>query len=90
MSNPAQNLRARKSNGAANGNGNGHTNGKTDGNGVQARLSNAYSKTVSANAMPTAYGQAMDKKLDEHQSYEFGGPVGVTAMMVGFPILMCK
>jgi hypothetical protein len=22
--------------------------------------------------------------------YEFGGPVGVTAMMVGFPALMCE
>ena len=22
--------------------------------------------------------------------YEFGGPIGVTAMMVGFPVLMCE
>jgi delta24(24(1))-sterol reductase len=22
--------------------------------------------------------------------YEFGGPVGVTAMMLGFPLLMCE
>ena len=23
-------------------------------------------------------------------SYEFGGPVGVSAMMIGFPLLMCE
>ncbi|WVF70772.1 hypothetical protein IAT40_005566 [Kwoniella sp. CBS 6097] len=40
------------------------------------------------NAMPTEHGQEMDKKLDEHSEYEFGGPVGVVAMMVGFPLLM--
>lgn len=78
------NLRARKTNGngaAANGNG----ASKSD----SATIASGQSKTL-INNIPTAYGQAMDKKLDEHQSYEFGGPVGVAAMMIGFPILMCE
>ncbi|OWZ69186.1 hypothetical protein AYX15_00036 [Cryptococcus neoformans] len=40
------------------------------------------------NAVPTEHGQERDKELDEHQEYEFGGPVGVLAMMLGFPLLM--
>lgn len=79
MSGSASNLRERKPNGAANG---AAANGaSTNGNG------NADS-TVAVN-MPTIYGQAMDKKLDTHESYEFGGPAGVTAMMIGFPLMMC-
>jgi len=78
------NLRARKTNGngaAANGNGKAAVASATIANGQSNQL---------INAIPTAYGQAMDKKLDEHQSYEFGGPRGVSAMMIGFPILMCE
>lgn len=30
----------------------------------------------------------LDKKLDNEVVYEFGGPVGVCAMMTGFPALM--
>jgi delta24(24(1))-sterol reductase len=33
-------------------------------------------------------GRKLDALLDQHGSYEFGGPWGVTAMMTGFPILM--
>ncbi|PWN36771.1 putative ERG4-sterol C-24 reductase [Meira miltonrushii] len=33
-------------------------------------------------------GRESDKKLDEHEEYEFGGPWGVTAMMTLFPVLM--
>ncbi|KZP01435.1 ERG4/ERG24 ergosterol biosynthesis protein [Calocera viscosa TUFC12733] len=33
-------------------------------------------------------GMEVDKKLDTHQSWEFGGPPGVTAMIFGFPVLM--
>ncbi|KIR81692.1 delta24(24(1))-sterol reductase [Cryptococcus gattii EJB2] len=40
------------------------------------------------NAVPTEHGQERDKELDEHQEYEFGGPIGVLAMMLGFPVLM--
>ncbi|KZV84349.1 ERG4/ERG24 ergosterol biosynthesis protein [Exidia glandulosa HHB12029] len=37
---------------------------------------------------PTEQGKEIDKKLDRHLNYEFGGPWGVTAMMTGFPLLM--
>ncbi|OCF55613.1 delta24(24(1))-sterol reductase [Kwoniella mangroviensis CBS 10435] len=73
MDRPSSNLRKRKSNG--NLNSDNILNGKS-------------TALLKINAMPTEHGQEMDKKLDEHQSYEFGGPVGVTAMMVGFPLLM--
>ncbi|CAO1613069.1 unnamed protein product [Parajaminaea phylloscopi] len=33
-------------------------------------------------------GRVTDKKLDQHDDWEFGGPWGVTAMMVFFPLLM--
>ncbi|KAG8818632.1 C-24(28) sterol reductase [Serendipita sp. 399] len=36
----------------------------------------------------TAKGKKQDKLMDEHQYYEFGGPWGVTAMMLIFPVLM--
>lgn len=80
---------------------NGTTNGANGVNGVNGANANGVrqrkktSEVVASgqstqimNAIPTAYGQAMDKKLDEHQTYEFGGPLGVTAMMLGFPVLM--
>jgi delta24(24(1))-sterol reductase len=88
---PAANLRKRKSNSAL--------NSDNIANGKSTAL-------LKINAVPTEHGQEMDKKLDEHQScvrlrrdrrsssadprYEFGGPVGVTAMMIGFPLLMCE
>ncbi|THV02473.1 ERG4/ERG24 ergosterol biosynthesis protein [Dendrothele bispora CBS 962.96] len=33
-------------------------------------------------------GKKLDQKLDQHGSYEFGGPLGVAAIMTGFPVLM--
>ncbi|CAD6893802.1 unnamed protein product [Tilletia laevis] len=33
-------------------------------------------------------GRAQDKKLDAHYEYEFGGPVGVIALMTFFPLIM--
>ncbi|CCA75379.1 probable ERG4-sterol C-24 reductase [Serendipita indica DSM 11827] len=36
----------------------------------------------------TAKGKERDKAMDQHQYYEFGGPWGVTAMMLFFPVLM--
>ncbi len=53
MSGPASNLRARKTNGASTGNG---------------EAKKAASGTVLSYAIPTEYGQAMDRKLDTHQS----------------------
>lgn len=60
---PASNLRARKTNGAAS-NGNGAAKA-VNGNGKAAN------GTVLSYAIPTEYGQAMDRKLDTHQSYVF-------------------
>ncbi|ORY27457.1 ergosterol biosynthesis ERG4/ERG24 [Naematelia encephala] len=70
---PSSNLRKRKSNPVL----------KSD-----DVLNGRSTALLKVNAVPTEHGQEMDKKLDEHQSYEFGGPVGVTAMMIGFPLLM--
>ncbi|THH17795.1 hypothetical protein EW146_g3095 [Bondarzewia mesenterica] len=36
----------------------------------------------------TDEGRKADERLDKHDTYEFGGPWGVTAMMIGFPSLM--
>ncbi|GJE98272.1 ERG4/ERG24 ergosterol biosynthesis protein [Phanerochaete sordida] len=39
-------------------------------------------------AIPSEDGKKIDKLLDSHTEYEFGGPVGVVGIMAGFPILM--
>lgn len=36
----------------------------------------------------TEKGRESDRRMDTHQTYEFGGPWGVTAMIVFFPMLM--
>ncbi|PFH51778.1 hypothetical protein AMATHDRAFT_141557 [Amanita thiersii Skay4041] len=36
----------------------------------------------------TDEGRASDQRLDSHETYEFGGPWGVFAIMTGFPVLM--
>jgi delta24(24(1))-sterol reductase len=46
------------------------------------------STTVSRIYAPTEHGRLIDAKLDSHTSWEFGGPWGVTAMMLGFPVMM--
>ncbi|KAK7012870.1 ergosterol biosynthesis ERG4/ERG24 [Favolaschia claudopus] len=33
-------------------------------------------------------GKEIDRRLDQHDKYEFGGPFGVTCIMLGFPALM--
>lgn len=65
MSGPASNLRARKTNGAS---GNAATDGAANTATIPARNKNAAG-TVLSYAIPTEYGQAMDRKLDTHQSY---------------------
>ncbi|QRV88747.1 C-14 sterol reductase ERG24 [Ceratobasidium sp. AG-Ba] len=37
---------------------------------------------------PSSEGQKTDARLDVHEHYEFGGPAGVTSMILIFPILM--
>ncbi|CAE7112389.1 unnamed protein product [Rhizoctonia solani] len=41
-----------------------------------------------ASREPTVEGRVTDARLDTHEDYEFGGPMGVTAMMTFFPLLM--
>ncbi|WVO17798.1 hypothetical protein L204_105496 [Cryptococcus depauperatus] len=62
---------------------------KHEGKLVSDSITNGKSTALlKVNAIPTEYGQEMDKKVDEHEEWEFGGPTGVLAMMVLFPILM--
>lgn len=46
--------------------------------------------TVNSNGVPLFKNKMtkLDQKLDNEVVYEFGGPVGVVAMMLGFPCLM--
>lgn len=41
-------------------------------------------------AKPSEEALARDRLADTHTRYEFGGPVGVSCMMVGFPLMMCE
>ncbi|CAE7137303.1 unnamed protein product [Rhizoctonia solani] len=43
---------------------------------------------TNGSAQPTDVGKESDARLDKHETYEFGGPWGVTAMVFGFPVLM--
>ncbi|KAF8141513.1 ergosterol biosynthesis ERG4/ERG24 [Boletus edulis] len=48
-------------------------------------------QSAAAPATTSDEGRKIDQFLDQHQTrvpYEFGGPWGVTAMMIGFPLLM--
>eukprot|EP01117_Protostelium_nocturnum_P020722 TRINITY_DN948_c0_g1_i1.p1 TRINITY_DN948_c0_g1~~TRINITY_DN948_c0_g1_i1.p1 ORF type:complete len:473 (-),score=169.00 TRINITY_DN948_c0_g1_i1:119-1537(-) len=44
--------------------------------------------TVSKKENITEEGRKLDLKLDQEIVFEFGGPIGVTLMMIGFPLLM--
>ncbi|THG92652.1 hypothetical protein EW026_g8324 [Hermanssonia centrifuga] len=44
--------------------------------------------TAGAHAFVAEEGKKLDKLLDSHTEYEFGGPWGVLAIMSGFPLLM--
>lgn len=39
---------------------------------------------------PSDEARLRDRQADLHSRYEFGGPLGVTAMMTGFPLMMCE
>jgi hypothetical protein len=39
---------------------------------------------------PSDEARVRDRQADLHSRYEFGGPLGVTAMMTGFPLMMCE
>ncbi|KAJ9096769.1 hypothetical protein QFC21_005039 [Naganishia friedmannii] len=71
---------------------NGFANGNVHSNGTANRSAKPVepATTIARVYKPTEHGRKMDKKLDEHFGWEFGGPWGVSAMMLGFPVLMCK
>ncbi|KIK54331.1 hypothetical protein GYMLUDRAFT_48874 [Collybiopsis luxurians FD-317 M1] len=52
--------------------------------GLRQRKSTGHSDVISI----SEEGKKLDQKIDQHVSYEFGGPWGVFAIMTGFPILM--
>ncbi|EPQ56334.1 ERG4/ERG24 ergosterol biosynthesis protein [Gloeophyllum trabeum ATCC 11539] len=56
-----------------------------NGNGVANGSAN---EKLGPKNVPTEEGRKKDELLDKHDKYEFGGPWGVTAMMIGFPMLM--
>lgn len=47
-------------------------------------------ETVNSNGVPLFKSDVtkLDEKIDNEIVYEFGGPIGVCAMMIGFPLLM--
>jgi delta24(24(1))-sterol reductase len=65
----------------SNGHANGHTNGHA--NGTPKRGRGRPRKEVAA-----AVAVAADPKVDTSGEFEFGGSLGVGAMMIGFPLLM--
>ncbi|KAF1834508.1 hypothetical protein BDW02DRAFT_498217 [Decorospora gaudefroyi] len=73
-----------KGNGYANGEamGNGHTHGYANGNGHTKKQEDAVETTYEFEA------QKLFPKKDPSGKYEFGGALGMSAMMIGFPVLM--
>ncbi|TFK65600.1 ERG4 ERG24 ergosterol biosynthesis protein [Pluteus cervinus] len=63
----------------------------TDRNGLDNNLRYRSKESVvqtSTKLVISKEGQERDRLLDRHESYEFGGPWGVLAIMTGFPVLM--
>lgn len=61
----------------------GKMNGVANGNIIDGK-STGYASHI------TAHGREIDAKLDAHDEWEFGGPMGTAGMMLGFPCLMCE
>ncbi|KAK0188658.1 ergosterol biosynthesis ERG4/ERG24 family-domain-containing protein [Armillaria mellea] len=61
-----------------------------EGNGTlrQRNTSNGLPKGADGIIKVSEEGKKIDQRLDQHEMYEFGGPLGVTAIMTGFPLLM--
>ncbi|PBK99714.1 ERG4/ERG24 ergosterol biosynthesis protein [Armillaria gallica] len=61
-----------------------------EGNGTlrQRNSSNGLPKGADGIIKVSEEGKKIDQRLDQHETYEFGGPLGVTAIMTGFPLLM--
>ncbi|KAH8829895.1 ergosterol biosynthesis ERG4/ERG24 [Flagelloscypha sp. PMI_526] len=54
---------------------------------LRKRATNSHGASESVLKI-SEHGKKLDERLDKHQSYEFGGPWGVFAIMTGFPLLM--
>lgn len=70
---------------------NGHTNGNTNGHATEK--TNASTEEVSGavakqEKLVDGWKVGMDHKVDYSGRFEFGGSLGVSAMMIGFPLLM--
>lgn len=57
-------------------------------NGTPASKPSPAPTGVVSRYLVTEHGRKTDAALDKHDSWEFGGPWGVVAMMAGFPCLM--
>ena len=63
---------------------NGHANGKPKGSNIIKMNGHA----IPPERLVDGWRPGMDPKVDTSGHFEFGGPWGVTAMMIGFPTLM--
>lgn len=83
----------RKTRTSANAETNGHSPEKTNGHTSEKTNGHAPEKT-NGNGAPAkeklvdGWKPGMDPKVDYSGKYEFGGSLGVSAMMIGFPLLM--
>ncbi|KAK6384696.1 C-24(28) sterol reductase [Exophiala oligosperma] len=68
---------------------NGHANGtaQKQQNGTVKKEANGHAVSSSQKTVD-GWRPGMDPKVDTSGHFEFGGPLGVTAMMIGFPLLM--
>ncbi|KAF1992338.1 delta(24(24(1)))-sterol reductase [Aulographum hederae CBS 113979] len=80
------------SNGLSHAEGNGHTNGHMNLTGVSNAISGVLEEThrvfVNGSTDKSMDELKQDAKVNDHPEYEFGGAPGVSAMMIGFPLLM--
>ncbi|KAG8168456.1 hypothetical protein KVR01_001205 [Diaporthe batatas] len=65
---------------------NGKVNGKA--NGANGHADGANGKVVAEDKVVDGWKPGMDPKIDYSGTLEFGGSLGVSAMMIGFPLLM--
>jgi Delta24(24(1))-sterol reductase len=78
-----QQLRQRGAKTASNGHANGHPNGHANGH-MNGHVNGEAKGEKTADTRPIAE----DYKVDNSGEFEFGGTLGTTALMIGFPLLM--
>lgn len=64
------------------------TNGKASNGKVTSPKSKSKSGKKAGSRLVDGWEEGLDPKIDYSGHYEFGGSAGVTAMMIGFPMLM--